>query len=82
MKNFLNFIGAWTVKHHWIFLLLIFGLQWLTGEVMSNPKTWMWLMNGRLARQLHALNGQVIFWVLIYMAVNKLWLSLKRKGKI
>lgn len=72
MKNFLNIIGAWTIKHHWIFLLIIFGGQWLTGQYMNYP----------LARQLHLLNSQVIFILLIYMAAGKLWLYLKRKGKI
>ena len=72
MKNFLNTIGTWTIKHHWIVLLVIFGGQWLTGQYM----------NFRLARQLHELNGKLIFLALIYMALNKLWLSLKRQGKI
>ncbi len=82
MRRLLELVGAWTIKHHWIFLLAIFGLQWLTGEAMVYPKQWGWLMDARLARQLHALNSQVILWVLIYMAGNKLWLYLKRKGKI
>ena len=72
MKNLLNALGAWTVKHHWIFLLVIFGGQWLTGENINYP----------LARQFHGLNGKLIFLALIYMALNKLWLSLKRQGKI
>jgi hypothetical protein len=82
MKQFLNVIGAWTIKHHWLFLLAIFGLQWLTGQVMADPKDWGWVMNSSLARRLHILNSQVIAWLLIYMAANKLWLYLKRKGKI
>lgn len=82
MKNFLNQIGAWTIRYHWIFLLSIFGLQWLTGEIMSEPEEWGWLLNPRLARQIHGLNGKLIFIALIYMAGNKLWLELKRKGKI
>ena len=72
MTNLINQLGAWTVKHHWLFLLVIFGGQWLTGQYMNFP----------LARQLHSLNGKLIFIALIYMAANKLWLELKRKGKI
>ncbi len=72
MKNLLNLIGAWTIKHHWIFLLVIFGLQWWTGENMQLGWT----------RQIHQLNGKLVFASLVYMAGNKLWLYLKRKGKI
>lgn len=63
---------TWTVKHHWIFLLIIFGLQWWTGENIQLP----W------ARQVHSFNAKVILIALIFMAINKLWLELKRRGKI
>jgi len=82
LKEFLNQIGAWTIKHHWIFLLLIIGLQWLTGTIMQKPTQYLWLMDAELARRLHILNSQLIFYLLIYMAFNKLWLWLKRAGKV
>ena len=82
MKEILNQIGVWTIKHHWIFLLLIIGLQWLTGSVMLKPADWGWLMDTGLARKFHTLNSQLIFWLLIYLGLNKLWLWLKRSGKI
>jgi len=72
IKQIINQLGAFTVKHHWLILLIIFGLQWWTGENMKI----------RWARQLHDLNGKLVLTALIYMAANKLWLELKRKGKI
>ena len=82
MKRFLDLIGTWTIKFHWLFLLVIFGGQWLTGQIISEPEEWGWIMDFRLAQQFHSLNGKLIFIALIYMAANKLWLELKRRGKI
>lgn len=82
MKNLINQIGGWTIKYHWIFLLVIFGTQWLTGEIMSESEKWGWLLNPRLARQIHSLNGKMVLAALVFMAANKFWLVLKRREKI
>ena len=73
---------TWTTKHHWLFLLIIFGGQWLTGQIISEPNEWGWIMDFRLARQLHDLNGKLIFFALGFMAFHKLYLWLKSNGKI
>lgn len=82
MRKIFNQVGAWTVKHHWLFLLGIFGFQWLTGEATAEPEDWHWLMDRSLALKLHRANGRLVLLTLIYMAVNRVWLWLKRRGKI
>ena len=62
----------WSINNHWIFLLIILGSQWLTGQFMSLP----------LARTIHNLNSKVIVILTLGLAFDKLYLWLKSKGKI
>jgi len=82
MKNLIQKLVLWSVKHHWIFLSLILFLQWLTGQIMGEPRQWGWIMSIRTARTIHNFLSPLIVIATIALAFDKLFLALKRKGKI
>ena len=61
-----------SVKNHWLFLVIILGLQWFTGQYMYLP----------LAKSIHNLNSKIIVIFVIGLTFDKLYLWLKSNGKI
>jgi hypothetical protein len=82
LKPTLNKIVTFSIKNHGLFLIIILFLQWLTGQIMGEPNQWGFLLPHQTARTIHNLLSKVIVITTIGLALDKLYLYLKRKGKI
>jgi hypothetical protein len=81
VKSFINRAVMWSIKNHWIFLIILVGVQSLTGSAMVDPKPWI-PFSQNLLFTLHSFLGKLIFVLAIGLTLEKLYLWLLRRGKI
>lgn len=82
MKKIIQKTVLWSIKNHWLFLILIIFAMWFTGEVMSGHPEWGAIISRRNARALHNFVSKIVILSVIGLALDKLYLFLKTKGKI
>ena len=80
VKPLLSRFVLWSIKNHWLLLILVISLQFVSGKILS----------GALAVNLprptvfaiHSTLGLLIFIIAILMTLAKLFLWLMKKGKL
>lgn len=72
----------WSVKNHWLMLVLILGLQYISGEAIGGDKKWLEITGYQNWRMIHELNSKVILIVTGLLALEKGYLFLLRSRKI
>lgn len=80
-KLSVNKFVMWTVKQHWLWLVIILGLQYISGQVMSGEDKPIILSYSQY-RLIHIWNAKLIVLLTIGLAGQKLYLWLSRKGII
>ena len=72
----------WSVKNHWLMLVLILGLQYISGEAIGGDKKWLEITGYQNWRIIHELNSKLILIVTGLLALEKGYLFLLRSRKI
>lgn len=72
----------WSVKNHWLMLVLILGLQYISGEAIGGDKKWLEITGYQNWRMIHELNSKLILIVTGLLALEKGYLFLLRSRKI
>jgi hypothetical protein len=72
----------WSVKNHWLMLVLILGLQYISGEAIGGDKKWLEITGYQNWRMIHELNSKLILVVTGLLALEKGYLFLLRSRKI
>lgn len=72
----------WSVKNHWLMLVLILGLQYISGEAIGRDKKWLEITGYQNWRMIHELNSKLILIVTGLLALEKGYLFLLRSRKI
>lgn len=72
----------WSVKNHWLMLVLILGLQYISGEAIGGDKKWLEIIGYQNWRMIHELNSKLILVVTGLLALEKGYLFLLRSRKV
>lgn len=73
----------WSVRNHWLWMVVIVGLQWLTGHVLNGDLVFVaGIFSFATWRQIHLVNSWVIVGTVGVMAAEKLFLWMSRSGRI
>lgn len=72
----------WSVKNHWLMLVLILGLQYISGEAIGGDKKWLEITGYQNWRMIHELNSKLILVVTGLLALEKGYLFLLRSRKV
>ncbi len=72
----------WSVKNHWLMLVLILGLQYISGEAIGGDRKWLEITGYQNWRMIHELNSKLILIVTGLLALEKGYLFLLRSRKI
>ena len=78
LKKKLTPLVMWSIKNHWIFLVLLIGLQYLTGEQMTEPKAFIPL-SAPMALQIHSILGKLILIGTAALFLDKMYLLWLRR---
>jgi len=71
-----------SVKNHWLMLVLILGLQYISGEAIGGDRKWLEITGYQNWRMIHELNSKLILIVTGLLALEKGYLFLLRSRKI
>jgi len=85
MKKLINKIIVLSFKNHWLILLILASFMYLSGEIMSKPGKFAFLLPFNLYYliiELHGLFGKLILISAIVLSVQKIYLILSKKIKI
>lgn len=82
IKTMVTKTVMWSVKNHWLMLVLILGLQYISGEAMGGDKKWLEITGYQNWRMIHELNSKLILIVTGLLALEKGYLFLLRSRKI
>jgi len=82
LKTIVTKIVMWSVKNHWLMLVLILGLQYISGEAIGGDKKWLEITGYQNWRMIHELNSKLILIVTGLLALEKGYLFLLRSRKI
>lgn len=80
IKPNLTKIVMWSVKKHWLILVVLIGGQYLTGKGLADPSLTS-ISYDRLFG-LHSFGGNLILIAAIFLGLEKIYLWLMRTGKI
>lgn len=72
----------WSVKNHWLMLVLILGLQYISGDAIGGDKKWLEITGYQNWRIIHEINSKLILIVTGLLALEKGYLFLLRSRKI
>lgn len=76
-----NKLVMWSIKNHWIFLIVLVGIQYLTGQELADSGFWI-PFNREVVFRVHSFLGTVILIFAILLVLQKLYLWLMRTGKV
>lgn len=82
IKAMVTKMVMWSVKNHWLMLVLILGLQYISGEAIGGDKKWLEITGYQNWRMIHELNSKLILVVTGLLALEKGYLFLLRSRKI
>ncbi|QHO63439.1 hypothetical protein [Candidatus Chazhemtobacterium aquaticus] len=82
IKAMITKMVMWSVKNHWLMLVLILGLQYISGEAIGGDKKWLEITGYQNWRMIHELNSKLILIVTGLLALEKGYLFLLRSRKI
>ena len=82
IKTMVTKTVMWSVKNHWLMLVLILGLQYISGEAIGGDKKWLEITGYQNWRMIHELNSKLILVVTGLLALEKGYLFLLRSRKI
>ena len=82
LKAIVTKIVMWSVKNHWLMLVLILGLQYISGEAIGGDRKWLEITGYQNWRMIHELNSKLILIVTGLLALEKGYLYLLRRRKI
>ena len=82
IKAMVTKMVMWSVKNHWLMLVLILGLQYISGEAIGGDKKWLEITGYQNWRMIHELNSKLILIVTGLLALEKGYLSLLRSRKV
>lgn len=82
IKAMVTKMVMWSVKNHWLMLVLILGLQYISGEAIGGDKKWLEITGYQNWRMIHELNSKLILIVTGLLALEKGYLFLLRSRKI
>ena len=71
----------WSVKNHWLLLVVAIGAQYLIGKAMVNPNLDIPLSYDNLL-SIHSWLGNLILVVAVFLGIEKIYLWLLRRGTI
>ena len=76
-------IVMWLVKNHWFWVSLILGTQYVSGKVIGSGFVWLApLFSYPTWRQIHMFNSNLVVGVVMIMLGVKVFLWLRKRGKI
>ena len=70
------------VKNHWLILVVMIGVQYITGNILSEPNELPVNLDRGLVLAIHSLGGKLFLIVGTLLAVEKIYLMLLRKNKV
>ncbi len=76
-----NRFVVWSIKNHWILLVTVVGMQYLTGKMMTEWGIPFGLSVSTVL-EFHEFNGGMIMLLAVGLSLEKGYLWLKRKGKV
>ena len=82
IKAMVTKMVMWSVKNHWLMLVLILGLQYISGEAIGGDKKWLEITGYQNWRMIHELNSKLILVVTGLLALEKGYLFLLRSRKV
>lgn len=82
IKAMVTKMVMWSVKNHWLMLVLILGLQYISGEAIGGDKKWLEITGYQNWRMIHEINSKLILVVTGLLALEKGYLFLLRSRKI
>lgn len=82
IKAMVTKMVMWSVKNHWLMLVLILGLQYISGEAIGGDRKWLEITGYQNWRMIHELNSKLILIVTGLLALEKGYLFLLRSRKI
>lgn len=82
IKAMVTKMVMWSVKNHWLMLVLILGLQYISGEAIGGDKKWLEITGYQNWRMIHELNSKLILIVTGLLALEKGYLFLLRSRKV
>lgn len=71
----------WSVKKHWVFLVVLMGMQFVTGKQLTDEWVFFNFERGLVFR-VHSFLGFLLLLAAIGLAIEKLYLWLLRKGRL
>ena len=72
----------WSIKNHWMWLVVILGLQYISGEAIGGSRRLLAVMEYPRWLTIHELNSKLILIVVTGLAIEKGYLWLIRRGRI
>ena len=82
LKAMVTKMVMWSVKNHWLMLVLMLGLQYVSGEAIGGDRKWLEIAGYGNWRMIHELNSKLILIVTGLLALEKGYLFLLRNRKI
>lgn len=80
-KLWLDRLVVWSIKNHWMFLITMVGVQYLTGTSLATGSEPLGINFG-IVRVVHYWNGRLIGFLALILLVEKGYLWLKKRGAI
>lgn len=70
------------IKNHWLVLVAMIAVQYLTGKMLSSPNEFPLNLDRGLVLAIHSLGGKLFLIAGGLLAVEKIYLFLLKKSKI
>ena len=70
------------IKNHWLVLVIMIGVQYLTGSILSEPYEFPINFDRKLVLAIHSLGGKLFLATGVLLAVEKIYLILLKKNKV
>ncbi|MBI5356734.1 hypothetical protein HZB78_03925 [Candidatus Collierbacteria bacterium] len=70
------------IKKHWLILVAMIGVQYLTGSILAKPWEFSVQLDRGLVLAIHSLGGKLFLITGGLLAVEKIYLYLLKKNKI
>jgi hypothetical protein len=70
------------ITNHWLVLVLLIGIQYLTGSYLAKPWEFPVNLDRGLVLAIHSLGGKLFLITGLLLAVEKIYLILLKKNKV
>lgn len=75
-------VVMWTIKNHWLALVVLIGVQYLTGNMLAEPNEFPISLDRGLVLAIHSWGGKLFLIAGGLLAAEKIYLLLLKKNKI